>query len=116
MGYEMLKNPMAKCLYWGLILVLLILTWWYLTSKAEHLGEWSSALLNQENHFRLMLGKNTIDNGGQEWGDALLNQDEHDRASAKSRSEYFQGRRPMNVDTRENEFRKIMEQVPMPKI
>ena len=99
-----LKCPTTKCLYWGLILVLLIMVWWSLTSKAEHMGEWSSALVNQNNHERTAAGMPTIDNGGQEWSDVLNNQSSHEKSAVKAMSERFAGRRSSNADTREDEL------------
>lgn len=95
-----LKCPTTKCLYWGLILVLLIMVWWSLSKKSEHMGEWSSALVNQNNHERTAAGMPTIDNGGQEWSDALNNQSSHERSAV----ERFAGRRSSNADTREDEL------------
>ena len=95
-----LKCPTTKCLYWGLILVLLIMVWWSLAKKSEHMGEWSSALVNQNNHERNAAGMPTIDNGGQEWSDALNNQSLHERSAV----ERFAGRRSLNADSREDEL------------
>ncbi len=94
-----MKDHSAKCLYWGLILVLLIIVWWSL-KNSEHMGEWSSALVNQNNHERNAAGMPMIDNGGQEWSDVLSNQSAH----AKSAVERFAGRRASNTDSREDEL------------
>ena len=64
------------------------------------MGEWSSALVNQNNHERTAAGMPTIDNGGQEWSDALNNQSSHERSAA----ERFAGRRSSNADSREDEL------------
>lgn len=103
-----MKCPTTKCLYWGLILVLLIIVWWSLTSSfkkgTEHMGEWSTALVNQNNHERSAAGMPTIDNGGQEWSDALGNQSLHEKSAMKAMPEMFEGRRGSNVDSREDEL------------
>lgn len=98
-----MDDPRAKCLYWGLILVILIVVWWSLSS-AEHMGEWSAALVNQSNNERSAAGAATIDNGGQEWADALTNQANHELSAMKALSENFASRRSLNVDSREAEL------------
>ena len=115
---DWMQDSMAKCLYWGLVLVLLIMVYWYLSGMggAEHLGEWSSALINQSNNKRAAVNLPLIDNGGQEWGDALLNQSEHKQSALEALKENFQGRRRSNQDSRENELRAILGQQPMPSV
>jgi hypothetical protein len=105
---EWMSDSTAKCLYWGLILVLLILVWWHLSSAAEHLGEWSAALTNESNAIRLAAGKNAVDNSGQEWGNALINQEEHEQSAMDAMNaaikENFQGRTQSNVDSQEDKW------------
>jgi hypothetical protein len=103
---EWMEDATAKCLYWGLILVLLIMVWWHVSSAAsgaEHMGEWSSALINASNHKRMAVGLDTIDNGGQEWGDALSNESQHLQGAMSDLKENFR-RSQRNVDTREDEL------------
>ena len=53
---SLLTDPTAKCVYWAIILLLLLVTVYHLWYQNERMGEFGKTLTDLDNHNRLSSG------------------------------------------------------------
>lgn len=98
---SLISNPTVVCVYWAAVLVLLLIVLWYLRRSAENLGEFATALTDQDLHFR------KAEHMG-EFGTELTDLDHHYRGSANVEEMRAYQRIAPNVDPQEDEFVQLL--------